>query len=176
MTRKKVISVIGPNEKNCPQDVYDFGVKLGKALIDEGYFIACGGLGGVMEAVCKGARQSPHYRAGCTIGILPTMNRADANEFCDIIIPSGLGIARNQLVVSTGDVVVALGGGAGTLSEIAFAWQLGKPVICYSGLGGWSEKLAGAAVDNTKREKIIEAKSLEEIMAKIKSVKQPLPI
>jgi len=170
MNRNKIIAVIGPNEKNCPKEVYDFGLKLGKALVDEGYCIVCGGLGGLMEAVCKGARASSHYQFGCTIGILPTLNKEEANEFCDIIIPSGLGIARNQLVVSTGDVIVAVGGGAGTLSEIAFAWQFGKPVICCSGMGGWSEKLAGGALDETKRKKLMEANSIEDVLCLIKAV------
>ncbi len=170
MNNIKIISVIGPNDKSCSSEIYDFTVNLGKALVDEGYFIVCGGMGGAMEAVCKGARQSAKYKTGCTIGILPTLNKADANNYCDIIIPSGLGIARNQLVVSTGDVVVAVGGGAGTLSEIAFAWQLNKPVICYSGLGGWSEQLAGSAIDNSKRDKLIKAKSLEDVVAQIKAI------
>jgi len=123
-----------------------------------------------MEAVCKGARQSSNYKYGCTIGILPTMNRADANEFCNIVIPTGLGFARNQLVVNAGDAVVAVGGGAGTLSEIAFAWQFGKPIICYRGFGGWSEKLAGEKVDERQRTKITEAKTLDEIINWVKKI------
>ena len=170
MNRRKIISVIGPNETSCSAEVYEFGIRLGKSLIDEGYFIVCGGMKGVMEAVCKGANQSVNYKEGCTIGILPTLNKRDSNEFCDIVIPSGLGIARNQLVVNTGDVVVAVGGGAGTFSEIAFAWQLEKPVICYTGLGGWSEKLAGQSIDNKDREKLYEAKSLEDVLKMIKMV------
>lgn len=170
MSRKKVVSVIGPNEKSCTREIYEFGIRLGKALIDAGYFIVCGGMGGLMEAVCRGARQSVNYQTGCTIGILPGMNRNEANEFCDIVIPSGLGIARNQLVVNSGDVIVAVGGGAGTLSEIAFAWQFGKPVICYAGLGGWSERLAGEKIDDTRSNKIMEAKNMEELLAKIKSL------
>jgi len=166
----KIISVIGPNHQSCSPEIYDFAFKLGTALIDEGYFIVCGGMGGAMEAVCKGARRSSKYKPGCTIGILPTMNKSDANKFCDIIIPSGLGVARNQLVVNAGDVVVAVGGGAGTLSELAFAWQFGKPVICYSGFGGWSEKLAGEAIDSTKRERLIEVKSLDEVITRIKMI------
>ncbi len=166
--RLKIISVIGPNAEGCTSEIYDFGLKLGKALTDEGFFIACGGLGGLMEAVCKGAKQSSSYRAGCTIGILPTLRKEDANEFCDVVIPSGLGLARNLLVVNSGDAIVAVGGGAGTLSEIALAWQLGKPVICYSASGGWSAEVAGRAIDKRKREKIIEAKSLQEILAHLK--------
>ncbi|HXH19192.1 MAG TPA: TIGR00725 family protein [Chitinophagales bacterium] len=170
--RPKIISVIGPNAPGCTPVIYDFGVMLGKTLIDEGYFIVCGGMGGLMEAVCKGATKAKHYTKGCTIGILPTLQKSDANEFCDVVIPSGLGIARNQLVVNAGDAVVAIGGGAGTLSEIAFAWQLGKPLICYSGLGGWSEAMAGKMVDERMRNKIIGAESLEEIIAHVKRVLQ----
>ena len=168
MNKIKIVSVIGPSKNKCSKEIYELGMALGKSLIDNRYFIVCGGMSGVMEAVCKGARQSSKYIQGCTIGILPTMNSNDANKYCDIIIPSGLGVARNQLVINSGDVIVALGGGSGTLSEIAFAWQFGKPIICYSGLGGWSEKLAGALVDESKRDKIIEAKSLDDLLKQIK--------
>lgn len=165
MQRPKLISVIGPNEKTCTAEIYDFGLELGKALMDQGYFMVCGGMQGLMEAVCKGARNSNQYKPGCTIGIIPSLDKSQANPYCDIVIPTGIGIARNQLVVNTGDAVVAVGGGAGTLSEIAFSWQFKKPIICYVGFGGWSEKLAGVDLDNTASELIKKAESLGEVMA-----------
>ncbi|GIV33083.1 MAG: hypothetical protein KatS3mg031_0618 [Chitinophagales bacterium] len=163
----RLISVIGPNRESCTPDIYQLGMQLGEALADAGYVIVCGGLGGLMEAVCKGARQSAHYRVGCTIGIIPTLHCSDANPYCDIVIPTGLGIARNLLVVNTGHVVVAVGGGAGTLSEIAFAWQLGKPIVCYTGMGGWSEHLAGQVLDSRMRSVIRKASTLQELMEEI---------
>jgi uncharacterized protein (TIGR00725 family) len=92
--------------------------------------VVCGGLGGVMEAVCRGAREA----GGTTIGILPGADRAAANPFVGVAIPSGLGEARNALVVRAADAVIAVGGGYGTLSEIALALKAGKPVV---GIGTW---------------------------------------
>jgi hypothetical protein len=111
------------------QSAQNLGKKLAK-VVD---YLVCGGLSGVMMAVCQGFKAGN----GVTIGIIPSYNKKDANEFVDIAIPSGLGLARNVLVVKTADVVVALPGEAGTLSEIAYCLQLGIPVIS---LGSWDIK------------------------------------
>jgi len=103
---------------------------LGRELAGRGTVVVCGGLGGVMEAVCRGARAA----GGITVGILPGDDRSAANPHVAVAIATGLGEARNLLVVRTADVVVAVGGGFGTLSEIAFALRLGRPVI---GIGTW---------------------------------------
>jgi uncharacterized protein (TIGR00725 family) len=92
--------------------------------------IVCGGLGGVMEAACRGAKDA----GGTTIGILPGADRAAANPFVDVAIPTGLGEARNALVVRAADAVIAVGGGYGTLSEVALALKAGKRVV---GVGTW---------------------------------------
>jgi len=92
--------------------------------------LVCGGLGGVMEAACRGARDA----GGRTVGILPGADRSAANRFVDVAIPTGLGEARNALVVRSADALVAVGGGYGTLSEIALALKAGKPVV---GLDSW---------------------------------------
>jgi uncharacterized protein (TIGR00725 family) len=92
--------------------------------------VVCGGLGGVMEAACRGARAG----GGTTIGILPGSDRGDANPFVDVAIPTGLGEARNALVVRAADALIAVGGGYGTLSEIGLALKAGKRVV---GLGTW---------------------------------------
>ena len=95
-----------------------------------GAVVVCGGLGGVMEAVCRGAQGA----GGRTVGILPGDDRHQANPYVDVAVATGLGEARNVVVVRTADVVVAVGGEFGTLSEIALAIKLGKPVV---GLGTW---------------------------------------
>jgi uncharacterized protein (TIGR00725 family) len=92
--------------------------------------LVCGGLGGVMEAACRGAKDG----AGTTVGILPGTDRGEANEFVDVAIPTGLGEARNALVVRAADALIAVGGGYGTLSEIALALKAGKRIV---GLGSW---------------------------------------
>ena len=103
---------------------------VGRELASRGAVLVCGGLGGVMEAACTGAKEG----GGTTIGILPGTDRAAANPFVDFAIPTGLGEARNALVVRAADALIAIGGGYGTLSEIAFALKAGKPVV---GLGTW---------------------------------------
>jgi uncharacterized protein (TIGR00725 family) len=92
--------------------------------------VVCGGLGGVMEAACRGAKEA----GGQTVGILPGSDRAAANEFVDVAIPTGLGEARNALVVRAADALIAVGGGYGTLSEIALALKAGKRVV---GVDSW---------------------------------------
>lgn len=164
MNNPKIIAVIGPNADKCSEQVYQFGLELGRALVDAGYLIACGGKFGLMEAVCKGAHQSEGYQFGKTIGIIPSSDKAEANSYCDIVIPTGLGIARNTLLVNAADRVIAVAGGAGTLSELAMAWQLGKKVICYTGFEGWSKALAGKAVDQSNREMFKDAASIKEIL------------
>jgi uncharacterized protein (TIGR00725 family) len=103
---------------------------VGRLLAQRGAVLVCGGLGGTMEAACRGAKQA----GGTTVGLLPGGSRSDANPFVDVAIPTGLGEARNALVVRAADVVVAVGGGYGTLSEIALALKAGKRVV---GLGSW---------------------------------------
>jgi uncharacterized protein (TIGR00725 family) len=92
--------------------------------------LVCGGRGGAMEAACRGAKEAD----GLTVGILPGSDRSEANPFVDVVVPTGLGEARNALVVGAADVVIAIGGGYGTLSEIALALKAGKRVV---GLGTW---------------------------------------
>ena len=92
--------------------------------------VVCGGLGGVMEAACRGARGA----GGRTLGILPGLDRSAANPFVDVAVATGLGEARNALVVRAADALVAIGGGYGTLSEVALALKAMKPVV---GLGSW---------------------------------------
>jgi hypothetical protein len=110
--------------------------ELGRLLAEAGCTIVCGGLGGVMEAACRGAKSA----AGLTIGILPGTARSDANPFVDVAIATGMGEARNVVVVRTADVLVAVGGGFGTLSEIGHALRLGKRVV---GLETWEVSMGG---------------------------------
>ncbi len=161
------VSIIGPNADSCTEAMYRLGEILGKSIADSGRIIICGGKGGMMEAVCKGAQQSDNYHSGMTVGILPGYDRSEANAFCDIVIPSGIGYTRNSLVVSSGDVIIAVAGGVGTLTEIAFAWHYHKPLIAITGFGGWSEKLAGQNLDNRREDSIHKAHSVEEAISLI---------
>ena len=122
------IAVIGPGDATAEQiaTAEDVGTRLAAA----GATVVCGGLGGVMEAVARGAAQS----GGTAVGILPGGDRSAGNVYLTVAIPTGLGEARNTLVVRMADAVIAVGGGYGTLSEIGFALKVGTPVI---GLGTW---------------------------------------
>lgn len=121
--QKKIVSVIGGHR--CSKEVELIAHNLGKKLAKVVDILTCGGLSGTMMAVCQGFQSS----GGLTIGILPGYNKKDANAYVDIAIPTGLGLARNVLVVKSADVVVALPGEAGTLSEIAYCLQFEIPVI-----------------------------------------------
>jgi uncharacterized protein (TIGR00725 family) len=103
---------------------------VGRLLAERGAVLVCGGLGGVMEAACRGAKEA----GGTTIGILPGSDRSAANPYVDIAIPTGLGEARNALVVRSADALIAVGGAYGTLSEIALALKAGKRV---AGIESW---------------------------------------
>jgi len=153
------VGVIGPNASNCTGKQYDFGLELGKVIVNLGNYIVCGGKRGLMEAVCRGAHLSASYFQGCTIGILPDDQKNEANQFVDIVIPSGIGLARNLIIINTADILIAVGGGYGTLSEMAFAMQKKKKLLCVTGLGGWSNDLV-KIIDN---ENIIEVKDIKSI-------------
>jgi uncharacterized protein (TIGR00725 family) len=147
---KKIITIIGDSQIKENDLAYQLAYRLGTALIDHQYRIMTGGLGGVQLAVCHGAKQSKHYNDGDTIAILPSFDKQDANIYSDIIIPTGLDLARNIINVSS-DAVIVIGGKAGTLSEIASAWSLFKLIIAFTQIPGWGADLAGKKVDNRQR-------------------------
>lgn len=109
-------------------ELYDLARQLGRGLAGLGVEVVCGGLGGVMEGVCRGAKE----QGGMTLGILPGFEHQEANQWVEVSIATGLGHARNQMVALNGDVVVAVGGAYGTLTELGFAKIHGRPVIALS--------------------------------------------
>jgi len=148
---RPVASVVGSARDGSPSE--PAAAALGRALIDAGFRVVTGGLGGVMRAASRGARSSTSYRPGDIIGVLPGYVAADANEFVDVPICSGLHHARNVIVAATGDVLFAVGGRAGTLSEMALAWTLGKPVIAICS-EGWAGELSGRPIDDRRDDKV----------------------
>jgi uncharacterized protein (TIGR00725 family) len=124
------IGVIGAGV--CPDKTYDLARDVGFEIGKNGWTLVCGGLGGVMEGASKGCTEA----GGVTIGILPGLNRDSANHYIRVPIPTGLGDGRNLLVVRASDILVAIAGGHGTLSEIALALKAEKPVI---GLDTWND-------------------------------------
>jgi len=128
---KKTIGVIGG--RRVDKTLLNEAEKVGRLIAQKEIVLVCGGLSGVMEAVSRGARSA----GGVTVGILPQEHKRDANEYIDIPIITGLGIGRNVIIARTADVLISIGGEYGTLSEIAFALQMGKPVI---GIRTWDIK------------------------------------
>ena len=158
------IGIIGPNNKMCSKELYDFGVQLGRQIATKDRTFVCGGLGGFMEAVCKGVKLSPDTFNGQTVGILPAETSENANPFIDTAVATGQGIARNIIIVRTADIIIAAGGGAGTLSEIAFAWQLEKKVLCVTLFEGWAKELAGKNLDDRQYGLLIPVGNIDEIL------------
>lgn len=118
-----LIGVIGPGR--CGPELEAMAYQAGKLIAEQGFGLVCGGLAGVMEAACRGAFEAD----GLTVGILPGSDTGEANAFVRVCIPTGMGEGRNLLVVRASEAVLALGGGMGTLSEIALALKLGIPVF-----------------------------------------------
>jgi hypothetical protein len=122
------VAVVGSGD--APSAELEVAEAVGRGVAARGAVVVCGGLGGVMEAACRGAKAA----GGTTVGLLPGPDRGAANEFVDVAIPTGLGEARNALVVRASDVLIAVGGSWGTLSEIALALRTGRRVV---GVGTW---------------------------------------
>lgn len=146
------IAVVGSGQ--CDGSVARAAHEVGRLIAESGAVLICGGLSGVMDAAAEGAKEA----GGLTVGILPSHNRAGASRHLDIALPSGIGEARNALIVRAADALIAVGGEYGTLSEIAFGLKTGKPVI---GLNTWELRKNGRKDDG-----IIEAETPEEAVKK----------
>lgn len=134
MTQAISVAVIGAGQ--CSKEEASLAEEIGRGLARRGAVLICGGLSGVMEAACRGAAEA----GGTTVGILPGENASAANPYVRLRIVTGLGLARNQVVVRSSEAVVAVGGAYGTLTEIGYALAAGIPVV---GLNTWSLSRAG---------------------------------
>ncbi|WP_457640576.1 TIGR00725 family protein [Persephonella sp.] len=123
----KQVSVIGGSQISPFSDEYKFAYEVGKLLAKNNCVVVCGGRTGIMEAVCRGAKEE----GGLTIGIMPSYEGSEANQYVDIKINTGLSWNRNPIIVASGDPVIAIGGNYGTLSEIAYSFILGKTILGY---------------------------------------------
>lgn len=180
MSNKKIISVVGYANISyfstfMQEKLHNLAYELGKAIIDSNYILASGGLRGIMESCSQGARDSKKYTQGSIIGLLPNYDKSIANQYVDIALPLGFDIGRNISVASVCDAMIIVGGGAGSLSEAALAWQLKKPIIAITldskNIQSASDMLANKRLDNRRSDKIYEAKNVKEA---IKILKQNL--
>jgi uncharacterized protein (TIGR00725 family) len=156
----KCISVIGGSDSD--ESVLQLAEAVGEEIAKRGAAVVCGGLGGVMEAACRGAKK----HGGTTIGILPTDFKEHANKYVDIAVPTGMGYARNFLVAKTGDAVIAIAGSAGTLSEMAIAWFSDRLIIALVPSGGWAKRLAGTKIDERREDVVLPAESPQDAVEK----------
>ncbi len=159
--RRPILAVIG-NSGRPPAEVLDAARELGRLAVDAGFRILTGGMDGVMAAVSQGARESEAWTEGTVVGVLPTADADAANPWVDIAIATGMGYARNAIVAGSADVVVAVRGSSGTLSEAAFAWQAGKPIVALASTGGWAARIAGQHLDDRWPDPVREAHTPEE--------------
>ncbi|MEY8252661.1 MAG: TIGR00725 family protein [Colwellia sp.] len=123
--------------------------------------LVCGGLGGVMLESCRGFKSIESE--GRAVGVLPSYDASSANEYIDIVIPTGLDVGRNQIVVASASAVIVIGGGAGTLSEIALASQINKPILLIKNTGGWADKLTDDYLDNRKNSRMHHVDDIRQL-------------
>ncbi len=159
--RKKQIVIIGNSDAD--KDVSKIAYDLGRAVAERGFVLITGGKTGVMESASKGAMES----GGIVVGILPGTGFDEANRFCDIVLPSGIGYARNLTNVLAGDLVISVGGGAGTLCELTYAWKFNRRIVACSFSGGVSADVAGTRLDSRREEPIIDAKTVCDIYSEL---------
>jgi len=163
MVRRVQIAVVGFDADSCTEVAREAAYRVGVAIAKEGATVVCGGLGGVMEAASKGARDA----GGHSVGIVPSADSVQANQFCEFVVATGLGKSRNFIVAYSGDAMVVVGGGAGTLIEAAAAYQVGKPIVTVKGTGGVSDEWAGKYFDDRRTRLILGGSSPEDAVKRV---------
>lgn len=161
--RKLQIAVIGYNKDRCTEVASKAAYEVGKEIALAGAVLVCGGLGGVMESACKGAKDN----GGTTVGIIPQEEFSYANPHCDIVICTGIGYARDFVVASSGDGIIAVGGGVGTLIEMGVAYMTKKLIVTLAGSGGVADMYGGKFLDERQRVPITIAKDAKAAVCAI---------
>jgi uncharacterized protein (TIGR00725 family) len=144
--KKKQILVIGYAHDHCTSSAYDMANEIGREIAKHGAVVITGGLRGVMEAASKGAKEE----GGTTVSIIPQEDSSMANRYSDIVIPTGIGFARDFITAYSADAVIIVGGGVGTMIEACVAYLKTKPIIALKGSGGIADQIAGTYLDDRK--------------------------
>lgn len=169
LAKKRQILVVGNNENGSTPELEKVAYETGLEIAKSDSVLITGGLGGVMRAACHGAKDA----GGITIGIIPQNDPSFANEYCDIVIPTGIGLARDFLNALSADGVIIIGGGSGTLSETCAAYMHNKPIAAIKNTGGIAEMFVDKYLDHRQNVKIVGVSSPKEavkyILAKINS-------
>ena len=145
--RRLQIGVIGYNQDKSNEKTDKIAYEVGTEIAKAGAILICGGLGGVMEYACKGAKE----HGGLTVGIIPQEEVQFANKFCDVVIATGIGYARDFVVSTSADGIIAVGGGVGTLIELCVGYMLKKILVTIPSSGGTAERFGGRYLDDRKR-------------------------
>ncbi len=169
LAKKRQILIVGNNENGSTPELEKMAYETGLEVAKSDSVLITGGLGGVMRAACHGAKDA----GGITVGIIPQNDPSFANEYCDIVIPTGIGLARDFLNALSADGVIIIGGGSGTLSETCAAYMHNKPIAAIKNTGGIAEMFVDKYLDHRQNVKIVGVSSPKEavkyILAKINS-------
>lgn len=141
--RKLQIAVIGYNKDSCTDIASNAAYEVGREIARAGAVLICGGLGGVMDSACRGAKEN----GGTTIGIIPQDEFSYANQHCDVVVCTGIGYARDFIVASSADGIIVVGGGVGTLIEMSVASMTKKTIVTMAGSGGIADMYGGKFLD-----------------------------
>lgn len=167
MSKRRQILVVGNNENGSTPELEKIAYETGVEIAKSGSVLITGGLGGVMSAACHGAKDAD----GLTVGIIPQNDPSFANEYCDVVIPSGIGLARDFLNALSADGVIIIGGGSGTLSETCAAYMYKKPIVAIKNTGGTADMFADKYLDHRQNILIVGVDSPKDavkyIMEKI---------
>ena len=163
MAKKRQILVIGNNTNGCTPEHEKIAYEIGSEIAKSGSVLITGGLGGIMTAASHGSHDSD----GLSIGIIPQDDASLANEYCDIVIPTGMGLTRDFLNALSADGIIIVGGGSGTLSETCAAYMHKKPMVAMRNLGGSVEQYIDGYLDHRENVKILGADTPKEAVEKI---------
>lgn len=161
--QRKQVTIVGDSDAGA--DACAAAEAIGRCVASVGAVVITGGRGGVMAAACRGAAET----GGIAIGILPGDDASEANEWCTVVVPTGLGHARNAINALAGDVLVVIGESAGTISEACFAWIHGRPLLVHSRFSPWIEGFAQTGLDPRPGGRLVICRETDELSRHLRS-------
>jgi hypothetical protein len=160
--RRIQLVVIGSAADHCTEEARQLAYRTGAEAAKRGAILVTGGLGGVMESACRGARENH----GITVGIIPQDETRYANEYCEVVVATGIGWARDFATAYSADAIILIGGGAGALIETCAGYLKGKPIIAIDGSGGVADQVKGTFLDDRKHFMILSERDPEKAVAR----------